>query len=274
MRTLTGGALMLLMLLGAPATPGFAQTQGEVQQPAASDAMAIIKRMAEFLAAAPALRVTVRAGYDVVQESGQKVEFGQLVTYTLRRPDRFRVDGQSSSGEKGFILFDGNEITAMGADAKVYAATSKPGAIQEAVPYMVSTLELNVPLALLFVGTVGPDMLEGVESAYYVETNFLMGLPCDHIAARTETVDFQLWISQGDRPLPQRIVLTYKDEPGEPQFWGQFMDWSFNPDVSDSVFAFTPPSGVERIRFLAEVERELEASKTAPKASGRKGGKR
>jgi hypothetical protein len=262
------------MVFGALAAPGLARSQGESQPPAASDAMAIIKRMAEYLAAAPALSVTVRAGYDVVQESGQKVEFGQLVTYTLRRPDRFRVDGQKSSGEKGFILFDGNEITAMGAGAKVYASTSRPGNIQEAVPYMVSTLELEIPLALLFVGTVGPDMLEGVESADYVETNFLMGLPCDHIAARTETVDFQLWNSQGDRPLPQRIVLTYKDEPGEPQFWGQFMDWNFNPDVSDSVFAFTPPPGAERVRFLAEVERELKASKAAPKASGRKGGKR
>jgi hypothetical protein len=52
------------------------------------------------------------------------------------------------------------------------------------------------------------------------------------------------------------------------------MDWNFNPDVSDSVFAFTPPPGAERVRFLAEVERELKASKAAPKASGRKGGKR
>jgi hypothetical protein len=268
------GALLLLVVAGLLAGPAFAQTQEKVQQPAASDAMAIIKRMAEFLAAAPALSVTVRAGYDVVQESGQKVEFGDLVTYTLKRPDRFRVDGQKSSGEKGFILFDGKEIIAMGAGAKVYAATSKPGTIQEAVPYMVSTLELEIPLALLFVGSSGPDMLEGVESADYVETDFLMGLPCDHIAARTETVDFQLWISQGDKPLPQRIVLTYKDEPGEPQFRGQFLEWNLKPDVSDSVFAFTPPPGVERIRFLAEVEQQLEASKAASKASGRKGGKR
>ncbi len=268
------GALLLLMVAGVLTAPAFAQTEGEVKQSAASDARAILKRMGDFLAATPALSVKVRAGYDVVQESGQKVEFGDLVTYTLRRPDRFRVEGQKSSGEKGFILFDGKEIVAMGAGAKVYAATSKPGTVQEAIPYMVSDLELEIPLALLFVSSVGSDMLEGVESADYVETDFLMGLPCDHIAARTETVDFQLWIAQGDRPLPQRIVLLYKDEPGEPQFRGQFLEWNLKPDVSDSVFAFTPPPGAERVRFLTEVEKELEGAKPTSKASGKKGGKR
>jgi hypothetical protein len=262
------------MVAGLLATPAFAQGEGEAKSSATPDARAILKRMGDFLAAAPALSVTVRAGYDVVQQSGQKIEFGEVVTYTLKRPDRFRVEGQKSNGEKGIILYDGKEITAMGAGAKVYAATSKPGTIQEAIPYMVSDLELEIPLALLFVNSVGPDMLEGVEAADYVETDLLMGAPCDHIAARTGTVDFQLWIAQGDRPLPQRIVLTYKDEPGEPQFWGQFMEWNLTPDVSDSIFAFTPPPGAERVRFLAEVEKELEGAKTGPKASGKKGGKR
>ncbi len=268
------GALSLLIIVGLLAAPAFAQTEGDAKQSAAPDAREILKRMGYFLAIAPVLSVTVRAGYDVVQESGQKIEFGEVVTYTVKRPDRFRVEGQKSNGEKGIILYDGKEITAMEAGAKVYAATSKPGTIQEAIPYMVSNLDLEIPLALLFVNSVGPDMLEGVESAEYVETDLLMGVPCDHIAARTETVDFQLWIAQGDRPLPQRIVLTYKDEPGEPQFWGQFMDWNLKPDVSDAIFTFTPPPGAERVRFLAEIEKELEGSKTAAKAPAKKGGKR
>jgi Predicted periplasmic protein (DUF2092) len=42
-------------------------------------------------------------------------------------------------------------------------------------------------------------------------------------------VDFQLWIADGDQPLPLRAVLTYRREAGQPQFRAQFSDWNFEP---------------------------------------------
>jgi hypothetical protein len=44
--------------------------------------------MASFLAKAPRLSVTADCSYDVVQDSGQKIEFGEVRAITLRRPDR------------------------------------------------------------------------------------------------------------------------------------------------------------------------------------------
>src|SRR5262245_3938247 len=40
-------------------------------------AQAILTRMAEFLAGTPRFCVSLRAGYDEVQKSGQKIEFGE-----------------------------------------------------------------------------------------------------------------------------------------------------------------------------------------------------
>src|SRR5262249_41418965 len=51
-----------------------------------------VEAMASFLAKAPRLSVTADTSYDVVQTSGQKIEFGELRTITLRRPDRARID--------------------------------------------------------------------------------------------------------------------------------------------------------------------------------------
>jgi hypothetical protein len=94
-------------------------------------------------------------------------------------------------------------------------------------------------------------------------------VPCDHLAARTAGgVDFQVWVAQGSEPLPRRIVITYKDEKGQPQFWADLSKWNSAPDVSDALFAFTPPSGAERIQFLAEVR------SAAATATPEKGGKK
>jgi hypothetical protein len=53
--------------------------------------------------------------------------------------------------------------------------------------------------------------------------------------------------------LPRRIVITYKDEPGQPQFWADASNWNLAPEISDALFEFTPPSGADRIEFLPEL---------------------
>jgi len=99
-------------------------------------------------------------------------------------------------------------------------------------------------------------------SADYVETTTITDVPCDHLAARTAGgVDFQVWVAQGDEPLPRRIVITYKTENGQPQFWADLSKWNLAPDVSDALFAFTPPNGAERIQFLAEVRNAVATPK-------------
>jgi hypothetical protein len=96
-------------------------------------------------------------------------------------------------------------------------------------------------------------------------------VPCDHLAARTpQGVDFQVWIAQGDQPVPRRIVITYRGETGQPQFWADLSDWNLAPDVSDSLFAFTPPNGAERIQFLAEVRNVATKAASKNKKGGQK----
>jgi hypothetical protein len=56
-----------------------------------------------------------------------------------------------------------------------------------------------------------------------------------------------MWITDGDRPLPERIVLTYPNAPGQPQFRAQFSAWNLAPELADTLFTFTPPSEASRI---------------------------
>ena len=212
------------------------------------EAKQILTRWAEALAKAQRFSVIVDTGWDSVQPSGQKVEFGSTNTVTVSRPDHLRVAFDHRNGTHRGFRFDGKTIAVFDQGDKVYATVEKPGTSDIAVDYFIDEMQMPLPLSDIFSNTL-PELAETVVSLNYVEEATLAGVRCDHLAGTRRNVDFQLWISQGDKPLLQRLIFTYKEAEGDPQRWAQFSNWNFSPEISDSFFAFTPPEGFEKIPF-------------------------
>lgn len=263
LRLKSTGAVILI----AAASLALAWASGEKPP----DGRAVLMRMADFLARSPAWSVTVNTAYDAVQPDGFKVEWNGIRTVTLRRPDRLRVESERSDGARSLILFDGKTITTFDESAHVYAQTPHPGSLDDAVVYFVHDLGMQLPLAVMLLDRMPAELQQRVQAVKYVEKTTALGTPADHIVAKTPTVDFQVWITQGDRPLPLRVVLTYKNSPGQPQFRAQFSDWNLDIKPSDSLFAFTPPAGVKQIPFAAALTNLAPARQGS--ASRMKGGK-
>ncbi|MBV8280012.1 MAG: DUF2092 domain-containing protein [Verrucomicrobia bacterium] len=214
--------------------------------------MSVLKSMSQYLAQAQNFSVTIRDGYDAVQQSGQKIEFGELRKVTVSRPDRLRIEVERSDGEKNLVIFNGKELTVYTAKENVYATFSREGTLDQVIKYALENLKIRVPLAMMLLSTLPSELDKLILSADYVETTTITDVPCDHLAVRTNRgVDFQVWVAQGSQPLPRRIVITYKDDPGQPQFWADLSNWNLAPEISDALFAFTPPNGADRIEFLA-----------------------
>jgi hypothetical protein len=203
----------------------------------------------------------MRGGYDAVQASGQKIEFGETRKVTLSRPDRLRVEGSRSDGAKVLTEFNGQEIVLIDVTSKVYATAPQPGGIDDSIVYFVKDLGMRLPLAVLLVSQLPAELKDRVRSVDYVEKTNLYGAPSHHLAARTDTVDFQIWVADGDKPLPQRVVITYKKEKGEPQFWAQFSDWNLAPAIADSTFLVKPPEGARKVAFAAQLPRVSAAAR-------------
>jgi hypothetical protein len=246
-------ALMLSAFLCA--VPAFAAQEPATGNPGSdADAMALLMKMGDFLAQAKQFSVSIRAGYDVLQETGQMIEFGELRKLTLVRPHHIRADAERSDGEKVLVLFDGKEITVFSPEEEVFASTAKPGDLDNAILHLRRDLQLRLPLAMMFVTNFRSELERRVRSVQFVELTTLMDVPCVHLAVRTNAVDFQIWIpSEGD-PLPRRVVITYREEEGQPQYGANFSEWNLAPNPPESFFSFTPPEGVQRIPFLAELE--------------------
>ena len=248
---------LLLLSGGAMASDAVSATKPQVAATEAATvdndrdpkAMEILLRMADFLAKAPALGVTVLSSYDAIQEDGEFIEFGDRRRIELLRPDRLRIEVERSDGDKGGVVFDGKAFIAFKTADNIYAVAETPGTVDTALVYVVKELQIPLPLARMFTTTFPQQMEQLVRSIAYVETNRLFDIPTDHLAVRGDEVDFQIWIAQGDAPLPRRVIITYKDAPGEPQFRALLSDWSLTA-VDAGRFAFTPPAGAERVPFI------------------------
>ncbi len=198
----------------------FATWQARAQEKApesitsSQDARTLLNKTADFLSKAGQFSVTIRSGYDAIQSSGQKIEFGEIRKVTLKRPDRFRSDIERSDGEKGQVIFDGNEIIVFNEKDKVFAKASKPGDLDGAVTYLLNDLGMRLPLAMMYLSRLPLEIENRVRSVEIVEQSTIMDVPCIHLAARTDDVDFQIWVPEKGDPLPRRIVITYKNDKG------------------------------------------------------------
>jgi len=249
---------LLAVVLALGATPALAAGDAPAATAAEQDpeARAILMTMANFLAKAPAFSVTIRNGYDAIQADGQRIEFGGKCRILLQRPDRLRVETERSDGDQGLVVFDGKGITAFKAEDNVFARVEKPGTVDNALIYLVKDLQMTLPMARMFLSDFPQSLEKLVTTISYVEENALFDVPTDHLAARSAEVDMQIWIAQGEQPLPRRIILTYKNAPGQPQFRADLSDWELSPKVVADSFTFTPPAGAEQIPFLAPVRQK------------------
>jgi hypothetical protein len=121
----------------------------------------------------------------------------------------------------------------------------------------------------MFLSRLPSELDRRVRSVETVEKSTILDVPCMHLAARAEDVDFQIWIPSNGEPLPRRIVITYKNQEGQPQFWANFTDWNLSSKPSDYLFTFTPPEGARRIPFLTQMEAPAEKA-----SQSKKGGKK
>jgi hypothetical protein len=208
-----------------------------------------LRRAAMLLANATKLSLRAETSYDVLQTSGQKIEFGSTRHILVRRPDRFLVEAEQRDGTRKRLFFDGRTLSFFDVGEQAYAVAPKTGDIDAAINYLVDDLATPVPLSDLFRSDFAERITSGLISARFAGEETISGIACDHLSLRKASVDVQLWIERGERPLIRRIVITYREAPGQPQFWANLSDWNFAPDVSDARFAFRPPKGAEKIPF-------------------------
>ena len=173
------------------------------------------------------------------------------------RPDKVHVDIVGRDGTKKAFVFDGKDIYYSDLEHNVYASVPRPGDINQAVEYFTEDLQMPLPLGQLISSDLSEVLKKEVYAGGFVDESSIGGVPCDHLAFRTKNLDVQVWIASSGDPLQMRLVIDYKNAPGEPQFRAMLKDWNFKPGISDSLFVFKPGEGMQKITFAPVLRAEI-----------------
>ena len=104
-----------------------------------------------------------------------------------------------------------------------------------------------LPLADLLYADPYAVLMAGVTYGRYLGLHQAAGVACHHLAFSQDTIEWQIWIDAGDKPLPRKLVISYVQEPGEPQYSAIIRRWSLESEVPEGLFTFEAPEGAQKI---------------------------
>ena len=210
---------------------------------------AVLERMSHALGKAGAITFQATDTMDVAGDSGDKQSKSARRRFSIRRPDRLLSTVDGADGGRT-LVYDGETITLFDESQNAYARVDAPATIEGMLDYASGRFSLPLPLTDLLLRDVYGAMTEGVTSGRYVGEETVDGTKCHHLAFTQADLDWEIWIDSGEIPLPRKLSITYKTEPKQSRYVATLSAWDLSPKLSDSVFAFAPPEGAQRIDIM------------------------
>jgi hypothetical protein len=249
-----------VILKAAALAAGLCATNAFAQDPAGPDpfvgerhidpkAEEYMRAACQFLKGKQSFSVRSEATTEQLFRSGRRIQRSRGGTVVLQRPDKLFADFQSDKGHR-MLHFDGKMLVINDVDQKVYGKIESPGNIEKMLTDAQDRFDVVFPLADLLYDDPCAALKTAAENAWYLGKSYFAGAYYHHILISAPEVDLQVWVSDGKEPLFRKLVLTYKNEPGEPQYGAVLSDWNFRPKLRKAQFGFTPPADAREIQFV------------------------
>ena len=239
--------LMLLPILGlvtlATAQQNSASSANQIE-PGATDAL---EKMGAYLRSLKAFQVHSEGTSEAVLDDGQKVQFAQTTNLVARVPDRLMAEIEGDQGSKRYV-YDGKTFTLFSPDDGYYGTLPAPPNLRQLFDMLSDKYGVDIPLVDLFLWGQKDNAPPKLTSGMDVGPGEVGGVSCEHYTFRQEGLDWQVWIQQGDFPLPRKLVLTTTTDDARPQHTAVLM-WNLAPSYNEATFVFDPPAGTHKIVF-------------------------
>jgi hypothetical protein len=226
-----------------PAPPDKDTAVGSAQV-VSGEARAVLDRMTRYLRGLQTFSIETQASRDEVVALGYKLQNNERSVIVVQRPNKLRAD-ISGDIRNRTIVYDGTQLTMYSPDDAAFARTDAPETLADLIGVLLD-IGVEMPLIdVLYQATAG-TLTGDVRGGILVGESMIDGVATDHLAFRQANVDWQLWVEQGARPLPRKILITTRYEVGDPQYQA-ILHWDLKPRIHRSTFEFAPPKGVTEI---------------------------
>ncbi len=236
--------ISLLSLVLAAGVPALYPQQGS-SSAADPRAMDVLKKMSDLLRATPGFGVTVEESYDE-HDGNQMVQYSNTRSIAVRRPNKLVSDVSGDTLNRS-AWFDGERFSLLDKEYNVYGSVEFGGTIDELLDRIDEQFEVVIPLGELVSDNLFGELTRQLQAGSYIGLHRVGKTNCHHLAFILDLLDFQIWVEAGDKPLPRKLVITYKQEPGMPQYTALFTRWNLELETPDSLFEFEIPQGARKI---------------------------
>jgi hypothetical protein len=235
-------AAVIMPRLRAGAAAILVCAAGTAAGAAEDDGTAILKAMADYLAAQQTISFTFDSAIEVITPQMEKIQFTNSGEALLSRPDKLRAHrvGGYSDVE---LVFDGKTISIHDRGGNGYAQVEAPGTVDQLIATLRAGHGIALPGADLLLTNAYDVLVADVTEAKHIGRGVVGGRECEHLAFRNFDTDWQIWVETGDRPMPCKIVISSKTVAGAPQYTLRVTGWQTGVEVASDAFAFVPPAG-------------------------------
>jgi len=228
---------------------GFSLTVQAQTAGISADAQQLLKASTDFLASQQQFSTDTRNTLEIVLTSGQKIEFNHTATQSVQRPNKLRAERSGDLVDQLFV-YDGQTLTLHNPQANAYAQVAAPDTLEGMLDFARETLDIAAPAGDILYQNAYDILMSEVTDSFVVGKAVIEGVLCDHLAFRAPHVDWQIWIQEGEQPLPRRLVITTRDVVNAPQFAVTMTNWNLQPTFDAQTFEFTPPADATNVDFL------------------------
>ena len=212
------------------------------------DAIKALENMSDYLRSLKAIQVHVTTSRDEVLEDGQNVTFSGTVDMIAERPNHLRAEVINEKQHRMYFD-DGKTFSIWARRVNYYATIPAPPTLRELADKLTGQYNLELPVADLFYWGERRSTAD-IVGAIDVGASQVDGTTCEHYAFRQDGAEWQLWIQQGNYPLPRKLVITTTTDPARPRSTS-VMTWNLAPSYDAAAFTFDPPKDAKKI-ILAE----------------------
>ena len=239
-RWLAAVALSLIVVLGT----------SEGVRADEADAKRMLKAMSDYMAAQKSSSICntmppSRSSPKMSRNSRWRVR----ARVTLNRPDKILVTRAGGFADIE-MSFDGKTLTLLGKKPQPVQPGSRcPGPSTTWSTNRRNTYHRPLPAADLLLSNPYDELMLDVVDIKDLGSGVVGGIECDYLAFRTNDVDWQIWIAQGEHPYPCRYVITSKLVTGGPQYTIQIRDWKTGGEVPETDFGFKNATHADKVEL-------------------------
>lgn len=211
-------------------------------------ALLLLARMSDTLRTATSLVVSTRIESERVDKLGRIRTIYVRQQAALQRPNLLYIVTAGDVQPYG-TWYDGAVLTVYTPENERFARAVLYSNDDAILHKLSHRYDLSAAVAPFLSSNPYAALRREIRTARVIGRAYADDQPCTLLAFTGAHVDWQLWITADDNPLPARMATIFKQRPGKPRMVIEFVRWDLGLQLARPMFEFRPPPGTQAATF-------------------------